>query len=387
MSRANARSIARVRLVAQWRDQSIAVANSANVWRSACAAACSSVCSSGGWGRIFQQTEIVKTPDLSPHIARPPLDVSAHRSVLAQAEHLEVLAHADEVAQALQLQVDYLEHGTFVTQMAGLDQPFENIQGRVGDRDVAQDVTAVGARKRVDLLQPARTYPAGPSDKGLQSLRAPEPDVVVPIRGRASAAVGRAHVERVIVPPAAAQDGLISGRRPLRIPCRTAPIVVFIKPIGHPFPDIAGHIVCAIGALSTLIAPNGRSITIAIIGCTIFPVGLAVRIAKIRPFAVKLIPPWVDLSVRTACRFFPFRLGGQAFPGPGAIRLRVLLAHLDHRMLLQAGNAAAWTPRRAPVGTVDQLQLLLPCRRILSPRARPACDGLWPAQTAGSARW
>ena len=42
-----------------------------------------------------------------------------------------------------------------------------------------------------------------------RSLHAPEPDVVVPIRGRVSVAVGRAHVERVIVPPAAAQDGLV----------------------------------------------------------------------------------------------------------------------------------------------------------------------------------
>src|ERR1043166_3610421 len=66
-----------------------------------------------------------------------------------------------------------------------------------------------------------------------RSLRAPEPDVVVPIRGRVPVAVGRAHVERVIVPLAAAQDGLLSGRRPLWIPCRTAPIVVRIKPVTH----------------------------------------------------------------------------------------------------------------------------------------------------------
>src|SRR5207248_10942887 len=42
-----------------------------------------------------------------------------------------------------------------------------------------------------------------------RSLRAPEPDVVVPIRGRVPVAVRRAHIERVIVPPAAAQDGLV----------------------------------------------------------------------------------------------------------------------------------------------------------------------------------
>jgi len=42
-----------------------------------------------------------------------------------------------------------------------------------------------------------------------RSLRASEPDVVVPIRGRVSVAVGRAHVERVIVPLAAVQDGLV----------------------------------------------------------------------------------------------------------------------------------------------------------------------------------
>ena len=43
----------------------------------------------------------------------------------------------------------------------------------------------------------------------VRSLRAPEPEVVVPMRGRVPVAVGRAHVERVIVPPAAAQDGLV----------------------------------------------------------------------------------------------------------------------------------------------------------------------------------
>src|SRR5215831_20208031 len=41
------------------------------------------------------------------------------------------------------------------------------------------------------------------------SLRPPEPDVVVPIRGRVPVAVGRAHVERASAPPAAAQDGLV----------------------------------------------------------------------------------------------------------------------------------------------------------------------------------
>src|SRR5262249_54325880 len=78
-------------------------------------------------------------------------------------------------------------------------------------------------------------------DQGLQSLRAPEPDEVVPSRGRAPEAGRRAHVERVTVPPAAAQDGLISRRRPLWIPRRAASIVVLIKPIGCPFPHITGH--------------------------------------------------------------------------------------------------------------------------------------------------
>jgi hypothetical protein len=41
-----------------------------------------------------------------------------------------------------------------------------------------------------------------------RSLRAPEPEVVIPIRGRVPVAVRRAPVERVIVPPAT-QDGLV----------------------------------------------------------------------------------------------------------------------------------------------------------------------------------
>ena len=194
-------------------------------------------------------------------------------------------------------------------------------------------------------------------DQELQRLRAPEPEEVAPIRGRASEAEMRAHVERASAPPAAAQDGLLSGHRPLWIPCRAAPIVAHIKPVSHPLRDVSGHVVCAIGALPTLIAPNGRSITIAIIRCTIFPVELAVCIAKIRLPAIKLIPLWVTPPIRATCSFFPCRLGRQTFPSPGAIRLSVLLAHLHHRVLLQPRNAAARTSRRTPVGTIDQLKL------------------------------
>src|SRR2546423_7489415 len=91
-------------------------------------------------------------------------------------------------------------------------------------------------------------------NQGLQSLRAPESDAADPMRGRVPVAARRAHAERVIVTPAAAQDGLISGRRPLWIPCRAIPMIVCIIPIGYPFPDVPGHVVCAIRALPALIA-------------------------------------------------------------------------------------------------------------------------------------
>jgi hypothetical protein len=188
-----------------------------------------------------------------------------------------------------------------------------------------------------------------------RSLRAPKPEGVVPRRGRVPAAAGRAHVERETVPPAAAQDGLISGCRPLRITSRAVLIVVLAIPISHPFPDVPGHVVCAIGALPALIASNGCSIAIAIIGCTVFPFVFAVRITKIRQPPVELVPPWVAPPICAARGFFPFRLGGQAFPSPGAIRFRVLLAYLHYWMLFQPCDATAWTPRCAPVGTVDLL--------------------------------
>ena len=73
-------------------------------------------------------------------------------------------------------------------------------------------------------------------DKGLQSLRAPEPAADVPKRGRVPGAVGRAHEERESVPPAAAQDGLIPGRRPLWITSRTVPIVVCHQTNRPPIP-------------------------------------------------------------------------------------------------------------------------------------------------------
>src|SRR6266446_2667566 len=50
-----------------------------------------------------------------------------------------------------------------------------------------------------------------------RSLHAPALDVVVSIRGCVPVAVRRAHVERVIVPPAAAQDSLVRPAPRLRI--------------------------------------------------------------------------------------------------------------------------------------------------------------------------
>ena len=80
MSRANARSIARVRSVAPWVDQSIVVANNANAWRSVCAAACSSVYSSGSWGESSTDRDW-KGTGLSPQIAtRPWRSASAYQS-------------------------------------------------------------------------------------------------------------------------------------------------------------------------------------------------------------------------------------------------------------------------------------------------------------------
>src|SRR5438132_1642038 len=144
-------------------------------------------------------------------------------------------------------------------------------------------------------------------DQGLQSLRAPKPEEAVSTRGRVPVAVRRAHVERDIVPPAAAPDGLIPGRRPLWITCRAVPIVACVIPIGYP--------------------------------------------------SVELVPPWIGLSIRAARSFFPFRLSGQAFPSPGAIRFRVLLAYLHDWMLLQTRDVTTWTPRCTPVGAIDLLAL------------------------------
>src|SRR5262249_8350144 len=127
--------------------------------------------------------------------------------------------------------------------------------------------------------------------------------------------------------------------------------------IGYPFPYIPGHVVCTIWALPTLIISNGRSIAIAIIGCTVFPFVLTVRITKICQPTVKLVPPRIDPPIRATRRSFPSCLCVQAFPGPGAISFRVLVADVSDRMLLQPRNATAWTTRRTPVGTIDLLGL------------------------------
>jgi hypothetical protein len=68
MSRANARSSARVTSVVQWRDQSIVVANRANAWRSVCSAARSMARSSGGWGASSTDSD-GKDTGLFLHIA------------------------------------------------------------------------------------------------------------------------------------------------------------------------------------------------------------------------------------------------------------------------------------------------------------------------------
>ena len=83
----------------------------------------------------------------------------------------------------------------------GVFGPRAQLHPRAQDKPLDSTTHAPSVRRREGLWYL--------DDRRVRSLRAPEPGVVVPIRGRVPVAVRRAHVERVIVPPAAAQDGLV----------------------------------------------------------------------------------------------------------------------------------------------------------------------------------
>ena len=57
------------------------------------------------------------------------------------------------------------------------------------------------------------------------------------------AASGHARAERVVVPGPAAHNVLLTTCRTCRIVSRADRIIVFIIPIGYPFPNIPDHIV------------------------------------------------------------------------------------------------------------------------------------------------
>lgn len=70
-----------------------------------------------------------------------------------------------------------------------------------------------------------------------------KPDEVAPDMRRELVARRRAADRGIIIPRAAAQHASLPARRPLRLLHWAAGIILFVKPIRAPFPDVAEHVI------------------------------------------------------------------------------------------------------------------------------------------------
>jgi len=78
-------------------------------------------------------------------------------------------------------------------------------------------------------------------EKEIRGPRDAEPDVVVRVAGRADAAVGRAHVDRVVAPAAAADHAERRNYRTRRVRLRVARVIAV--QLVHPLLYVAEHVV------------------------------------------------------------------------------------------------------------------------------------------------
>ena len=156
------------------------------------------------------------------------------------------------------------------------------------------------------------------------------------MRREVADAVGHAEAEVDAEPAAAAQHLFVSGVRAGRVAGRRNIVVTTIMPVIDPFPDVVRHIQHAVGTSPCRVTAHLR--------------GIAHAVVKVRQGTVRaLVAPREGLNHGAASGLFPFGFGWQAFPGPGAVGIRLVPVHVDHRVI---GVSWVIVVRRPGVGCV-----------------------------------
>src|SRR6185437_8501651 len=130
---------------------------------------------------------------------------------------------------------------------------------------------------------------------------------------------------RLILPARAPDHFLCACVWTFRILFRALLIVSGIVPVIDPFPNIAGHVIQAKGALARLITSDGHERLVA------DPLLIVIEM-----FGGRLdIPPRESPIRRPFGRFLPFGFSGESFVGPSAIGLCIKPINIDNRSIDQ----------------------------------------------------
>lgn len=95
-------------------------------------------------------------------------------------------------------------------------------------------------------------------------------------------------------------------------------------PVGHPFPDVARHVIGPVGRLVARIGAHRRD--------ALLPVGV---VASVGDAGIPVVAPGILQATRAARRFFPLRLSGQATATPAAEGIRSEPVDADDGQLIQ----------------------------------------------------
>ena len=142
-------------------------------------------------------------------------------------------------------------------------------------------------------------------------------------------APGRTQIESPACPTAPARDLFQSPWRSLRVSRWGFGVVRLGIPIADPFPHVACHVLRAVGRSAVRIRADRAGIPNA-------------QLPGERVVCVHEDAAWLIISPREGRvfgapgGFFPFSFGGQAFPRPLAVCVRVFPAHIHHREIRES---------------------------------------------------
>src|SRR6185312_564350 len=162
----------------------------------------------------------------------------------------------------------------------------------------------------------------------LRGLRATEPVAELPTRWFGIEPEGRTQKFLKIKPIPASHDFRLPLLRSLWILGQALLVIVMVIPVVDPFPDIAGHVVDAIGTLAHFEHSHRNQ------GHMVRPFFLAE--IRMEPGG-SLVAPRIEAAIRPSRRLFPLCLGGQALAGPFAVCGGIKPTDIDNGAFLMAG--------------------------------------------------